>query len=397
MTTPPTVPATPQTNPTPPTNWNQEPPLDHAELCARVRFSLDDPPAPSASWLKQAQGRAREANDKVRMQNLRVTQAIMPDLFQAVKDVSKRLLLQVEPEVIVMPDAEPNAFVRLPGVPGEPPFIVLHSGLIELLSLDELSSIIGHELGHSGCKHASNNDDENWAAGSFHLENSRASEISADRIGILAAPSVEAALTAEIKMKTGLSSRHLKVDVSAILAGFPGKSEEFDRRWEASTHPDLSLRFWAQAVFAETDLFRSLKGLEGGRPFAEVEREIEQRFLSVGAGVAFRAASDVLHEAIAWMGVLVVSDDGIVDDKEKAALIQYVGVIWAEDACDYARRHGLKAVERRAKEVIKPLAATGSRTRKRLEQSLRCLARDAGSEQKFEKLAALLKDFLNGD
>ena len=200
MTTPPTVPATPQTNPTPPTNWNQEPPLDHAELCARVRFSLDDPPTPSESWLKQAQGRAREANDKVRMQNLRVTQAIMPDLFQTVRDVSKRLLLQVEPEVIVMPDAEPNAFVRVPGVPGKPPFIVLHSGLIELLSLDELSSIIGHELGHAGCKHARSNDDESWAASKFHLENSRAAEISADRIGILAAPSVEAALTAEIKM-----------------------------------------------------------------------------------------------------------------------------------------------------------------------------------------------------
>ena len=124
----------------------------------------------------------------------------MPDLFQSVRDVSKRLLLQVEPEVIVMPDAEPNAFVRVPGVPGEPPFIVLHSGLIELLSLDELASIIGHELGHAGCNHARNNDDESWAASSFHLENSRAAEISADRIGILAAPSVEAALTAEIKM-----------------------------------------------------------------------------------------------------------------------------------------------------------------------------------------------------
>ena len=395
MTTPPTVPATPQTNPAPPTNWNQEPPLDHAELCARVRFSLDDQPALSDTSMRKRTESIREAKDQIRASQFRITPELMPDLYKTATEVSKRLLLNIEPEIYIERDSRPNASCWT--VIGEAPFVTLTSGLIELLSFDELASVIGHELGHAGCRHVRSAEGLGPTEGIFYLENSRAAEISADRIGILAAPSVEAALTAEIKMKTGLSNRFFKVDVPTILNSFQGRSDEFDRDWEDGTHPELALRFWAQAVFVETDLFRSLKGLEGGRPFAEVELEIEQRFLAVGAGIAFRAASDVLHEAIAWMGVLVISDDGIVDDKEKAALIQYVGVIWAEDTCDYARRHGLKAVERRAKEVIKPLAATGGRTRKRLEQSLRCLARDAGSEQKFDNLAALLKDFLSGD
>ena len=380
-----------------PADWSFEPPIDHLDLCNRVRFSLDDPPPCNDAARAKRDAHMRELREVLRAKHLRVSAALMPDLHRLIRDVSDRLMLQTEPEVFIEQNPSINASA-LPSMMKEPPAIILQSSLVELLTPDELASVVGHELAHVTFDHAPRmHEADSAAAEHFALENARAAEISADRVGLLAAPSVEAALMAEVKIKTGLSSRFVRLDVPAILENFRNPSEDFDRNWEITTHPEMALRFWAQLAFTETDLFGKLRGKPGGKPFAETEREIEERFLALGSGAAFRSAVDQVHEVVAWMGVLIVCDDGKVDDREREALVRHVGELWADDACTYARRNGMKAVERRAKESVRPLVLTGSRTRRRLEDRLRSIADAAGAPEKAARLIELFRSALKDD
>jgi hypothetical protein len=380
----------------PQVQWTTEPPVDHAELCQRVRFSLDDPPRlPDAERNRRGE-QHRKHREYCRSTMLRVRPGLMPELHATVQEASSRLLLRQEPEVFIKADATLNASA-LPALPEEPPAIVLHSSVVDLLDPAELAAIIGHELGHVALDHLGHyREGDSGPSKMFELENSRSAEISSDRISLLAAPTLEASLMSVIKMMTGLRSRHLRLDVQSILDNFGKPSEEFDREWEITTHPELAFRFWAKIRFAETDVYRSLRNQQGGVPFAQVEREIEERFLALGSGIAFRAAADVVHEALAWIGVLVVSEDGSVDDREREALVRHVGSLWAEDALAYGRRHGRKAVERRARETIRELVVTGTRTRGRLERQIRELAAAAGADAKAQAMLELMRSVLDG-
>jgi hypothetical protein len=384
-----------QENKDQPADWSFEPPIDHLDLCNRVRFSLDDPPPCSEAARAKRDAQVRQLREELRSKHLRVSSALMPELHRVIRNVSERLMLQTEPEVFIEQNSSINAHA-LPSMLKEPPAIILQSSLVELLTLDELASVVGHELAHVTFDHAPRmHETTSAAAEHFALENSRAAEMSADRVGLLAAPTVEAALMAEVKIKTGLSSRFVRLDIPAILENFKNPSEDFDRTWEITTHPEMALRFWSQMAFTETDLFRRIRGQEGGKPFAETERDIEERFLALGSGAAFRSTVDKVHEVVAWMGVLIVCEDGNVAEREREALVRHVGELWADDACAYAKRNGLKAVERRAKESVRPLMFTGTRTRNRLESRLRSIAAATGAPDKAERLIEMLRSALN--
>eukprot|EP00239_Pterosperma_sp_CCMP1384_P006417 CAMPEP_0197854368 /NCGR_PEP_ID=MMETSP1438-20131217/24537_1 /TAXON_ID=1461541 /ORGANISM="Pterosperma sp., Strain CCMP1384" /LENGTH=200 /DNA_ID=CAMNT_0043469077 /DNA_START=824 /DNA_END=1426 /DNA_ORIENTATION=+ len=55
------------------------------------------------------------------------------------------------PDLYIKQNPSPNAYTL--AINGRKPFIVVHTSLIELLSLDELQAVIAHELGHLKCNH----------------------------------------------------------------------------------------------------------------------------------------------------------------------------------------------------------------------------------------------------
>eukprot|EP00878_Enallax_costatus_P036853 GHUV01041425.1.p1 GENE.GHUV01041425.1~~GHUV01041425.1.p1 ORF type:complete len:305 (+),score=59.94 GHUV01041425.1:381-1295(+) len=61
-------------------------------------------------------------------------------------------VLQMEPpELYVRQNPMPNAYTL--AITGHKPFIVIHTSLLELLTLPELQAVIAHELGHLKCDH----------------------------------------------------------------------------------------------------------------------------------------------------------------------------------------------------------------------------------------------------
>ena len=370
---------------------SQAAPLRHEELLARVRFSLDERQEVPEEEQEQNRKAFDEIRAETRTQCLRITKRLTPALQAVVQSVCERLLLTEEPEAYIDPSTERNGHCYSDG---RRSFLRFTSGLVQLLEPEELAAVVGHEIAHATYGHGGQvPEGELSAAGLLDRERDRAQEISADRVGLLAVSSPEHALRAEVKLATGLDGAHLARDIDAVLEQLSAADPDIDAEWDDfSTHPSFPFRFWAQHRFLQSDLYRRLKGLPGGEPFVGIEAEIEERFHSTGSSHAFRATADHIHESVAWLGVLAVAADGTVTEAERAVLVELVGRIWADDAYTYARRHGLKAVERRAKETLAPLRHANRRTRARVEDALRELIVRANAHHRHEGLMRIVKE-----
>ena len=72
----------------------------------------------------------------------------LPDLYAILKETCEVLQIP-EPEMFLEMDPIPNAYTY-----GDTkPFVVVNSGIIDLLSKEELRAVIAHECGHILCRH----------------------------------------------------------------------------------------------------------------------------------------------------------------------------------------------------------------------------------------------------
>ena len=72
----------------------------------------------------------------------------LPDLYAILKETCEALQIP-EPEMFLEMDPIPNAYTY-----GDTkPFVVVNSGIINLLSREELRAVIAHECGHILCRH----------------------------------------------------------------------------------------------------------------------------------------------------------------------------------------------------------------------------------------------------
>ena len=72
----------------------------------------------------------------------------LPELYAILKDTCETLQIP-EPEMFLEMDPIPNAYTY-----GDTkPFVVVNSGIIDLLSKEELRAVIAHECGHILCRH----------------------------------------------------------------------------------------------------------------------------------------------------------------------------------------------------------------------------------------------------
>lgn len=74
----------------------------------------------------------------------------LPELHQALLEACQILDLD-PPELYVRQHPAPNAYTL--AIRGKKPFIVVHTSLLDLLTLEEIQAVIGHELGHLKCDH----------------------------------------------------------------------------------------------------------------------------------------------------------------------------------------------------------------------------------------------------
>jgi Zn-dependent protease with chaperone function len=74
----------------------------------------------------------------------------LPQFHKLLLEACETLDLE-PPQMYVRQHPVPNAYTF--AMRGKQPFIVLHTSLIELLTLEEIQAVIAHELGHLKCEH----------------------------------------------------------------------------------------------------------------------------------------------------------------------------------------------------------------------------------------------------
>ncbi len=155
-----------------------------------------------------------------------------------------------------------------------PKVVVLYSGLLGVMDEDELTFIIGHEMGHVALGHTWLNSlvggmagiPASWSAGMImtvaFLWWNRSCEISADRAGLLACGNPDKAVSALVKLGAGpgastsrdLQEAYRKIDAQDDT--FMGNISE-----SLATHPMLIKRIQALKEYASSADYRRLQTL----------------------------------------------------------------------------------------------------------------------------------------
>ncbi|MGO8958114.1 MAG: M48 family metallopeptidase [Streptosporangiaceae bacterium] len=220
--------------------------------------------------------------------SVRASEAQFPDLYRAMLDGCYILDLSKVPELFISQDPQVNAFT----LGNDKPFIVITTGLVDLLDEEEIRWAIGHELGHVLSGHAV------YHTMLFNLVNLarrlalipfawiglkavvwgleewyRKSELSGDRAGLLAGQDVEAARRALMKLAGGPRLAEFSADE------FHRQAQEYDAvpdvresllkllQLQGQTHPFAVVRFAALDLWASGNEYRDI--LAGNYPRRE--------------------------------------------------------------------------------------------------------------------------------
>jgi Zn-dependent protease with chaperone function len=277
--------------------------------------------------IKFASGFLRERQYRLAFlaSSVRVDERQFADLNQLLGEAVTVLDAPARPELYVANDPFPNAATL--GV--DKPFIVMSSGLYELLTDDERRFVVAHELGHAMSGHALYKSlllhllnlagVFGWAPGGLALrpliaalrEWDRKSELSGDRAGLLATQDLDVALRVHMKLAGGA---HLDlIDPDAFLAQAADYDKSGDLRdgvlkllnTERSSHPFAVVRAAELRRWAASDEYRHL--LDGSYPRREDDRAASFTESAREAVGAYRKrieeSSDPLVSAVRGVGL----------------------------------------------------------------------------------------------
>ena len=162
---------------------------------------------------------------------------------------------------------------------GNPVGVMFLGGHLGTLDRGGLLALLGHEVGHAIAHYDPNEVWASQASWNANTPNKRAyamaTELTADRFGLLACADLESVLRLEMLSVAGGHVSGISLDVTGYLEQCRAVSEETLARGDialGSTHPEHSIRAYAAWLFSQSDVYASITG-EGSssRPIAEVE------------------------------------------------------------------------------------------------------------------------------
>jgi Zn-dependent protease with chaperone function len=180
--------------------------------------------------------------------------------------------LQVEPvNVFIVPSNQLNAYTF--GM-DSPKAIVLYSSLFKIMDRDEIQFILGHEMGHVKLGHTWLNTLVGGIAGipsslgaaaimelAFRWWN-RACEYSADRAGVLACGKPNKAISALVKLETGVAAR-TQAGMQAAIQQIETEDDDIMNNLEEliASHPMIAKRIDEIRNYSNTQAYHHLRSM----------------------------------------------------------------------------------------------------------------------------------------
>lgn len=268
---------------------------------------------------------------------LRVDEKLIPGLAKSFETLRNAAKVEEPMEAYVFEDSSINAFVT---AARQHILVGLSSGAVNHLSHAELGFVLGHEFGHVLFHHI----DVNIASGlderaglpprtCLHmLAWQRASEISADRCGLLCCNSLETAATALFKSLSGLRLPGVVISPADFARQWDELTEEVIERggvedWQL-THPFAPLRVKAMMLFHDA-CGKDLSTLRSGAEYCfseEVDREVAKQLSLIDplARDLTDSADPLLVDFFLWGGLYIAVADGEFHESEKARVASLV-------------------------------------------------------------------------
>jgi len=255
---------------------------------------------------------------------------ILPELTEMVESVVAFIVPEYTVNAFVMNIPEIQAF----SFSGTKKSLILgiSAPLIELLSIEELKFVVGHEIGHYIFSHhlyPQAKDAVSEIERLNILALNRASEITSDRVGFVSGCSQDDAYRAIIKISTGLSDRHLRFDFNAFVkqsravAELGGSVQNMLR-----THPSCSLRLKALLWFSMSksyysflnrDQFASRMSLE------QVDRKIDLEIQASNGFMLQKMNKDEQNSSVQMGALSIFANDDRLTKQEQAVLRECFG------------------------------------------------------------------------
>ena len=298
----------------------------------QVRYRFDEPTLYGLELKDLPNGPgSTEARARLLSEAVQITPALFPELANHLRDLSTTMFLPEEIDCFVTAQPEMQAFCITHSRRGcERYSVVLSSGLIERLEPEEIRFVIGHEVGHFLCEHwryprpdRESGLGQNLAA----LRLSRAAEISADRIGMVACGSLNSACAAMIKIAAGCGSPHLRPDVPSLLHQFRQLSLQekgiTDGIW--MTHPIIPLRI--RAILRFESVYRKItQGSDSWHDeLQDVDKSIESDFDSSTGQALQHMSNQQLESVRCWGLVYLFCADGVISKTEQRLMEETLG------------------------------------------------------------------------
>jgi hypothetical protein len=314
-----------------------------------LQFSLDSPDGYGLSSInKDSVVSSNSSRISLLANAIKITPQLFPSLSVVFETAISKLNIQANIECFVIDSPESNAFCL--SMNGDvDALLLLTSRMIELLNENELSFVVGHEIGHFIFKHnyyPSVTTGENGLRELNILELSRASEISADRIGFLCGASIEDVIRGMIKIASGLPDKYIRFDVSSYLnqlreiKSLGGNESESYR-----THPMLSLRTKALLWFSMSQLYYDFLGTNKNASINRktLDKMICSDLLSVSGFHVGEIKNDVFNTTKMWATLSLFLVDRIFSKEEQALLNRMFGSKESEKAIQFIRDNGRNA------------------------------------------------------
>lgn len=289
---------------------------------------------------------------------VRVDPRMLPKLAESIDAIRARTRYERPIEAYVFQSSEINAFLT-EGT--NRTYLGLSSAVVDTFSERELEFVIGHELGHAVYQHLDAQLIGRAQDGTLQrrirqrvLAWRRATEISADRCGLVCCGSIDAAASAMFRTLSGLSTPGLQICPRDFSEQWDHLLEEVIRAgaedvWQLS-HPFPPLRMRAMVLFWESDSDAlPARAVAGRRRVADVDVEIVKLLATMSPVADKKTASGdlLLEDVLLWAGVALTYEGGARQPDRAAAL---AGMVSPEAM---ARASAQASDERRALELMK--------------------------------------------
>lgn len=262
---------------------------------------------------------------------LRLTPAMAPKIFKSVDRCREKIGFKPDIHVYVAQDPHMNAYCYPPQHGAV--HILVTSSLLEKLNEDELTFVMGHEIGHYLYKHhelhpqyvlhqlgTSLSPAESIKLFAWQ----RNSELSADRIGLIACGSYESACLANFKISSGVTSDALLFSLEGYVKQYEDMENDIASGTATledlySSHPINPIRVIALDVFQRSETYRSTQN-DSTHEYTEEQMEkkiagfmklMEPEYLSSNSEV-----SKKIKEALFLAGYTIALSDGEVETEE---------------------------------------------------------------------------------